>query len=410
VNGRVSGPVSDDRPLSTREAVGLVAGREIRERLRATSYYLLTGLLVVVILAIGVIARLADDDGPGSVTVGVAGPAAAQLAPLVRQTADALGREATVTAFDDDAAARAALEDGDVDAVVLPESGQVVFEEDVDNELVAILQQAWAGAEIQRALLDAGLTPEQVGDALSTTALEPTTLEGDDADDEALATLTGTLSAILLFISLQTFGGYVLTGVVEEKSSAVVEVLLARVAADQLLAGKVIGIGVAALLQFAAAVVAGVVALMVSGVDVPGDVWSAMPMNVAWFLGGYALYSMLFALAGSLVSRQEDAQAAAAPIMTALIGAYMLVFIFGYVPDSTASRIMSVIPPIAPLLMPMRMAAGAASVVEVVLALVLLVATILGAWKLTGRIYEQVLLRRGSRVSWRDALSLAGRG
>src|SRR5690606_16737085 len=195
----------------------------------------------------------------------------------------------------------------------------------------------------------------------------------------------------------------VLTGVVEEKSTAVVEVLLVRVPARHLLAGKVIGIGVAALIQLVLAVAAGMVSLALASVSVPGEVWSALPMVLVWFLGGYALYSTLFALAGSLVSRQEDAQAAAAPIMTVLIGAYLLVFFFGYAPESTASRVMSVIPPLAPLLMPMRMAAGAASVLEVALALVLMVAGVVLAWQLAGRIYNQVLLQRGTRISWRAA-------
>ena len=218
--------------------------------------------------------------------------------------------------------------------------------------------------------------------------------------------LTGTLTAILLFMSLQTFGGYVLVGVVEEKSTAVVELLLARARADQLLAGKVTGIGVAALLQFTLMIIAGLISLVISGTEVPDEIWSALPMTLVWFLGGYAFYSTLFALAGSLVARQEDAQAAAAPILAVLLGAYMLVFILGYAPDSRASTIMSMIPPIAPLLMPMRMAAGAASVAEVVLALVLLAAAIVAVWKIAGKIYEQVLLRRGSRIAWRDALSL----
>src|SRR5690606_13455490 len=108
------------------------------------------------------------------------------------------------------------------------------------------------------------------------------------------------------------------------------------------------------------------------------------------------------------VSRQEDAQAASAPIITAMVGAYMLVFFFGYVPESTASRVLSVIPPIAPFLMPMRMASGAASVLEIAASLVLLVGAVVLAWKLTATIYEQVLLHRGSRIPWRTALSFAG--
>ena len=110
------------------------------------------------------------------------------------------------------------------------------------------------------------------------------------------------------------------------------------------------------------------------------------------------------------MSRQEDAQAAAAPILTVLVAAYILVYIVGYAPDTLVSRVLSVLPPIAPFLMPMRMAAGSASVLEVVVALVLLVGSTVVAWKVSGRIYEQVLLRRGSRIPWRDALALVRRG
>jgi ABC-2 type transport system permease protein len=395
-----------DREPSTLAVIRLVAGRELGERLRAKSFYILTGLLVLLIVAMGVGSRFIDDDGPSTIAVGVTGPQSEQLTSAIEATAAGIDRTAEVQTFADGASAGESLSDGDVDVVVDQDELSVVFADDVDDQVLAIVQQAWAGVEIEQNLRDAGLDDEQVGSALTPRSLEARSLAGDD-DDDGLAVLTGTMSAILLFVSLQTFGGYVLTGVVEEKSTAVVELLLARVRADQLLAGKVIGIGIAALLQFVAAVVASLVSLAISGTDVPGAVWSAVPLTLVWFLTGYAFYSMLFALAGSLVSRQEDAQAASAPILTALIAAYMLVFVFGYIPDSMPSRIMSVIPPIAPLLMPLRMAAGEAAAYEVAAALVFLLASIWGVWKLTGRIYDQVLLRRGSRISWRDAWSLA---
>jgi ABC-2 type transport system permease protein len=364
--------------------------------------------LVLIILAIGVINRVAGDSDTNGVDVGTTAPVPAAFDAAVAQTAALFDRTAAVTLFPDAATARRAVDDGDVDVAVIGDERQVVFSGDIDDEIQAIVQQAWSAAEIRQGLIDAGLSANQVDGALSPTPLGAVTLD-EAAETSGLALLTGTLTAILLFISLQTFGNYVLVGVVEEKSTAVVELLLARVRADQLLAGKVIGIGVVALLQFVLAVLAGIVSLIISGADVPNDIWSALPLTIVWFLGGYTLYSTLFALAGSLVSRQEDAPAAAAPIMTALVGAYLLVFIFGYVPDSTASRIMSIIPPMAPFLMPMRMAAGSASVAEVVTAVALLVATTFAAWKVAGKVYEQVLLRRGSRIAWRDAIALLRR-
>lgn len=391
----------EDRSGAT-GAIRLVAGREVRERLRARSFYVSTGLLVVLILAMGVISGFVDGGGPSELDVGVVEPAAAELEPALAEVGAAFDREVAVNWFDDVDAALHALEAGDIGVVLDPGDRRVWFDDGISNEVLSIVQQAWSGVEIRQSLVATGLELADIDDVLRATPLEAVTLDGDGEVD-GLAILTGTIAAILLFVSLQTFGTYVLTGVVEEKSTAVIEILLVRADPSHLLAGKIIGIGVAAMAQFSLAVMAGLVSLRISGVTVPSEVWSAVPMAVVWFLGGYALYSTLFALAGSLVSRQEDAQAAATPIFTALIGGYLLVFIFGYVPESTASTVMSMIPFIAPLLMPMRMAAGAASMVEVVVALVLLVAAIWAVWKLASRIFEQVLLNRGSRISWRNA-------
>jgi ABC-2 type transport system permease protein len=364
-----------------------------------------TGLLIAAILIIGIVARIVGADDTDATHVGVAGTAPAGFEQALAQVADGADRDVKVV--DVGAAdARQALDDGDVDVVVVPAERRVVYDGDVDTELQAIVQQAWSGAEIHESLVDSGLSADEASDLLAPEPLQASTLDEDDGAPDGVAILTGTVAAILLFISIQMFGNYVLVGVVEEKASAVVELLLVRVRSDQLLAGKLIGIGLVALLQFVLAVIAGMIALAISGVDIPSDIWSALPVATVWFLGGYALYSTLLAVAGSLVSRQEDAQAAAAPITTVLIGAYILIYIVGYVPESGASRVLSVIPPIAPFLMPMRMAAGAASILEIVVALVLMLAATYGAWQLSSRIYEQVLLRRGSRIPWRDALSL----
>lgn len=398
----------DHRALGGVEVIGLVARREIGERMRARSFLVGTVLLVVIILAIGVVARLASDDGPGTLEIAVASDQSEAVVDAFDAVATAVEREVSVSFYDDVDAARTALRDGDVDVVVDPAEAEVLFDDEVDDQTLALVQQTWAQITVDAQLAEAGLSEAEIAEVLSVAPLDPVTLDGDE-DDRGLGILVGTLSAILLFMSLQTFGTYVLTGVVEEKASAVVEILLARARADQLLAGKVIGIGAAALVQFTAAVAAGLVSLSISGVDVPGEIWSSLPMMLVWFLGGFTMYSTLYALAGSLVSRQEDAQSAAAPISYGLVAAYLLVFIFGYVPESTASTILSILPPTAPFLMPMRMAAGAASTIEVAIAIVGLLLATVAAWKLASRIYEEVLLRRGSRIGWREALTLLRR-
>ena len=127
---------------------------------------------------------------------------------------------------------------------------------------------------------------------------------------------------ILLFLLLQTYGSWVLGGVTREKSSRVVEVLLSSVRPRQLLFGKILGIGVVALVHM---LVLATCALVTAqhhrprrGRRVPvGDVVVAG----VWFILGYLLYCCAFAAAGSLCSRQEDAQGAATPIMLPLLPA-----------------------------------------------------------------------------------------
>jgi ABC-2 type transport system permease protein len=218
--------------------------------------------------------------------------------------------------------------------------------------------------------------------------------------------LVGTLAAILLFLSLNTFGALVLTGVVEEKTSAVVEILLAHVRAHVLLAGKVLGIGLIALAQFAVLVAVGVVSLRISGTTVPSEVWVALPATVGWFIGGFAFYATLFALAGSFVSRQEDAQSSAAPVSLIFTAGYVVVFIVAGDPGGATATVLSILPPFAPLLMPLRIATGVAAPWEVVVAIVLLVAAVYGVIRAAGAIYARSLLHRGSRITWRQALRL----
>jgi ABC-2 type transport system permease protein len=384
--------------------VRLIAGREIRERLRTKYFAALTALNVALVIAVGVIGGFAGRNESDKAEVGITEPVPERLAAVLVQAAPAVGRTVEVVPLRDPAAARQAVEDGDVDAAILVDGAEIVFRSDPDERLAALVQQAWADDRRHRALRDAGLAAGDIDAVLSPEPLRQAYVSAPD-DDDTVAQVVGTATSVLLFVTLQTFGGYVLVGVVEEKSTGVGEIMLARAAPGQLLAGKVIGVGVTALVQVAASVTAGFVAPPLAGVDVPGTVWATLPTAIVWFVLGYTLYATCFALAGALVSRQEDAQAAAAPITTILIGSYVAVYIFGYAADSTASTVLSLVPPLTPFLMPMRTASGAASLAEIALAAVLLLGMILVVARLAGRIYEKVVLHRGSRIPWREALA-----
>ncbi len=382
--------------------VRLAAVREIRTRVTRPSFAVFTALLCAAIIAGGILFSVLNDDSQPSYEVGAVGTTPELFDPALEFSAQQADVGVTLVSFDDRAAADAALDDGDIDVILTADDSTLTWQGDESDELLAVVDQAWRTAGAADAASAAGLDDAQVASILDPQPLTSEVIDPDDGPGVGL--LVGFASAVLLFISITTFGSYVLTGVVEEKSTGVVEVLLSHMKPHQLLGGKVFGIGFVALIQFTAAVLAGLVSLRISGIDVPSELWIGLPATILWFIGGFLLYSTLFALAGSFVSRMEDAQSAAAPITSAFTIGYVLVFTFGADPDSVVAAVLSLLPPFAPLLMPLRMVTGAATIPEVAVAAVLLALAVWAMIRLAGSVYSRTLLHRGSRITWREAL------
>ena len=387
-------------------AVPLVARREIVQRFRGKAWYVSTAVAVIAVLAVGIIARFVNIDQTVRAEVAVTADAPASLSSAIAQIGDAVDVEIDVVPVTDDRAARAALEAGDADVAIIGTTGDAtaLSAGEVDSTLQAVLQQAWAAATIEAALRDAGVPGDRIGELVGGGALEVTSIDGPGDDGDQLSTFVGMFSSIALFIAVQIYGSYILIGVVEEKSTAVVEVLLARIRARELLIGKVLGIGTVALAQLAIIVAAAVTSLAVSGASIPSAVWGALPTLVIWFVGGFGMYSFLYAMAGAMVSRQEDAQAASMPVTMLLMVVYLSVFVFASDPSLTAATVLSMIPPFAPLVMPLRMASGEASVLQVVVAIAGMAVTTLLVAVYAARIYTNLVLRRGARIGWAEAL------
>jgi len=387
--------------------IKLVMAREIRQRMRSKGFAVTTVLLCVAILGMGVLNRvLSGDDSPTTYDIAVIGEMPAGFDDATQQAAQALDVVIKFENVGTRADAEQLVRDGDLDVAVDASTGELISESDPSDQLTAAMNAAWQSSSSLRAAEDAGLDPGQISTILSPAALRPAVLDGGKDSDDGLAMGVGFATAVLLFISINAFGGLVLTGVVEEKSTGVIEVLLGHVRAHQLLAGKVFGIGVVAMAQLSAAILTGLIALKVSGTSVPSGIWVGLPSTLLWFVCGFVLYSTLFALAGSFVSRQEDAQGAAAPISMVFTAAYLTVFVLGNAPYAPATRIVSVLPPFAPLLMPLRISIGAASGVEIVVAAVGLLAATFGMLRLAGAVYGRTLLHRGSRLHWKEALRM----
>jgi ABC-2 type transport system permease protein len=214
------------------------------------------------------------------------------------------------------------------------------------------------------------------------------------------------IGVVLLYTLLALFGQFVAQGVVEEKASRVVELLLATMRPWQLLAGKILGLGLLGLGQIAVLGVVGLVGATASHVvSVPADLVGTVLTVIAWFVLGYAFYAAVFAAAASLVSRQEDLPTVIMPTTFLLLGGLLVAFQAVSDPSGPLARITSFVPGLSPLVMPVRQAAGVAAAWEVAVSVVLMLVAIVLVVRLAGRVYAGALLRTGGRTRLREALA-----
>jgi ABC-2 type transport system permease protein len=197
-------------------------------------------------------------------------------------------------------------------------------------------------------------------------------------------------------------------GVAQEKGTRVMELLVCRVRPRELLAGKVLGIGLVGLGQMLLALSAGAIGIAALGtVDVPAAVPAALAAAVLWFALGYAFRSVAFAAVGALVSRAEDLQAAVAPLTWTMLACALVAPVASDFPDEWFIRVASQFPLTAPFVMPVRIAVGNVPAWEVALAAAITAAATYGLVRLGGAIYSGALLRTGARPRLRDVRDAA---
>jgi ABC-2 type transport system permease protein len=390
--------------MSSRKAIGLVARREFTERVRERSFHISTAISLVILLAVILIPKAFDLGGPDVSHVGLLGPKSAALEPYLAVT-EVDGEPIETVSVSGAAAAEQALRDGDLDAVVV-EGRRILSEEDVSDELEAAIQGASVEARARAALEDAGLDETQAEAILRPPLLATDTLEPEDEGGDSGVAL---VAVIVLYGQLFGYAFWVASGVVEEKASRIVEILLAAINARQLLAGKVIGIGVLGFVQLIGiAAVALAAAIAVDVVDDPGRAIGSVLIALAWFVLGFAFYACLFAVAGATISRVEEVQNATTPLTVVILGSFALSFVAINDPDGALAQVASIVPPISAMVMPPRIVAGDVAAWEIGLAVVLMIAATCALVPVAARLYSNAVLRTGGRVRLRDAWRPAG--
>ncbi|GLW92903.1 ABC transporter permease [Actinokineospora globicatena] len=386
------------------EAVGLVAGREINTRLKSKAFVITTAATLLLLVGFTLVMKFVS--GGSDATVGVSGGSVALEAPL-KATATAIGQTIDTRQVDE-AAGRAQVDSGELDALLVGDGGKivVVVKKEIDEKLRNTLNVLAGQLALNQEISDLGGDPARVSQEVAGAKAEVRPLE-PPYDYNGQQLVIGMIAGILIYMSLLINGQSVAQGVVEEKSSRVVELLLATIRPWQLMLGKVVGIGVVGLVQMAVIGGAGITAGLATGVltiSVSAAV-STVVWLVVWFLLGFFAYSLVFAALGALVSRQEDIGGVITPpLMFVILGYVLGISILPSDPGNKLVEVLSMVPLFAPTLMPMRLAMGGVPAWEAGLAVVLVVALIPGLVWLSGRIYRNAVTRSGAKVRLRDAL------
>jgi ABC-2 type transport system permease protein len=392
---------------------GLVAEREVREQARGKVLWWSTALSMIAVALIVVLPHVLAGGTP-TYRIALSGKPSAAVSAAVAAAVQSTGAKPVLVTVDDRSAAAellqakgkthvelAVLVSGDSSSVLVDQAqpADSTTRKALATEAVArnvatalAIDESGLSASAARALVDPRPLPVD--------HLRP--IPGDNTNrGVAIA------GAILFYLLVLRYGIGLMMGVVQEKSTRVIEVVLSTVRPIDLLAGKVAGYS---LLVFAQAVLL-VGTALVSAASVGSTVLHANAVRTiveaaVWVVIGFLLYAVAFIAAGSLASKPEDAQAAGAPLQIVLLLGYFVSFSgLGSSPGALV-KVLAWVPFTAPMDMPILAAAGAASTWQVVASMAVTMAAIVVCVWLSAAIFGRSVLRTGQRVKvrqlWRD--------
>ena len=291
------------------------------------------------------------------------------------------------------------------------ESGEALL---VEAREIDTVTRGELRAALEKTVRAARLAAEGVGETAIEQALRPTRIDREPLRAEdgptGFRTALGFVFALVLYMMFMIYGQMIARGVLEEKTSDIVEILVSSARPWEMMLGKIVGIGAVGLTQVGiwALVLLGVSALGIGslgpalvelGVD-PATIsvpWALIAWSLVYFVVGYLLFSAVFAAAGAMVTTEQDVQQALWPVMIPVVLPMMLIPIAMQAPDAPLVAGLSILPFFSPIWMPIRIAAGEVPLWQSIAAVSLLVlTTLLLAW-MAGKIFRMGLLMKGKR-------------
>jgi ABC-2 type transport system permease protein len=392
--------------------IGLVAMREIRERVRGRTFRIGT---LVILLGVGaaIVIPKVHTSSPAPQRVGVVGTVSASLSRII--TGSGKETKTTVQISSERSVEQASerLKSGGLDLALVDGGQRILVDQSVganqNSTTSAFVQALAANLGVLRAYEAAGLTSTQVAQVAHA---RPVAIENlQSTRSKGAAQTTSTIGIILLFLMLTQYNTWILMGVMQEKASRVVEVLLAAVRPVQLLGGKVLGIGLVAMGQAALIVAFALGVGAAVGSDLlHGSAPLVLLAELLWLVLGYAFYCWVYAAAGSMAERQDQVQTLVLPLSIPIVLGYVLALTTASTGNpSLFFKVLAYLPPTAPFAMPVLVGLDQVQWWQFTVSVILTLAGTAGmAWVASG-IYRRAVLRSGQRVHVRDLVSRSPR-
>lgn len=400
---------------SSPNTIATVAKREIQVASRSKAI-MFSLIVVIAVMLIGVFAGAwfaKKDDGNETPKLGLVG--------IEKEFVDAPSASANGTSKGSDSssgveaetvdtrdAASSKVTDGDLSAaLVKTDSGyELLTEGEPDPAILSAVSAAINTHAQSEALHKVGVSPEEFAKATPSTQLETVDLKEEDSmEANGPQIVTALVGVMLMAYFIILFAANVGGRITEEKSSRVVEIILASARPMDFLAGKIIGNTIFGFLGTAVLLIIGAVAVSLSGLlgDVDFD-YTVVALMLLAFCIGMLFFGSLYAAAGSMVSRTEDLQSTQAPILLFIMGmTYAPLFGISNM-DSTLMQVLGWIPPFSLTVAPMNMAAGTMGLPQVLLSFLIAAITTVLVILLVARVYRNSILNNGKKMSWAKAL------
>lgn len=384
-------------------SVRLIARRELSQQVHGKALWISTALTVIgVALVIVLPAVISSKKDHYRVAVA---ESAAGLDAVVRASAAAVDADVTVVTVPAGAPA-AALRGPDKADVALSEHPLALY---VDQEpssssgLATFLAALSRNLGLAQALDAADLTPAQQQALLRPHPVPVHHLRAPPST--AAGRGVAIAGSVLFFFLSMRYGIGLLVGIAQEKGSRVVEVILSTVRPIELLAGKIAASVAIVTAQAVLLAATALIAASAVGSDIlQGGGAGQIVVEAVWIVLGFLIYATLFAAAGALASKPEDAQAVSLPIQLLLFVGYFASFSATGGDVSPILRVLAYVPFTAPMNMPQVWSLGAASTTGLVVSMVIAVVTVVAATRFAAAVFSASVLRTGQRVRLKPLL------